>query len=332
MPVTKIFLYWLKARRAVLFYIAAVFGFFFWVYALHDYEWSVAGYAALLGIALGAALCVWDFIRFALKHKSLSRLKGRFPVENFPEPGNLLERHYQEIAAGLEAERLRLEKESERARRDAEEYYTLCAHQIKTPLSAAQLVLQRRAGGRGHINAGEIEQELFRIGQYVEMVLQYQRLSSIENDLALARFEVSCLVRKAAKNTATLFIHRGLALDAERVSGGIVTDEKWFCFVLEQLLANAVKYTRDAVSVYTRGDELVIADNGMGIPAEDLPRVFERGFTGTVGRAERSSTGIGLYLCKRVLNRLGFKISIESETGKGTRAVLNLSQKDFEAD
>ncbi len=182
-----------------------------------------------------------------------------------------------------------------------------------------------------------LEWELFKINQYVDMVLQYQRLSSMKNDLLPESFAVPALVKRAAKNCAPLFIHKGLSLDAEDIHGSIITDGKWFCFVLEQLLTNAVKYTANGtVRVYSRdadgGSILIIEDNGVGIPSGDLPRVFERGFTGEAGRTERSSTGIGLYLCKQILTRLGFGISIESEAGKGTRVILRLAQDKLEMD
>ncbi|MDL2294104.1 sensor histidine kinase, partial [Ruminococcaceae bacterium OttesenSCG-928-D13] len=232
--------------------------------------------------------------------------------------------------AGLEAERARLEQQNELVRRDAEEYYTLWAHQIKTPIAAMRLLLQaEESAGRA---SPDVAQELFRIEQYVEMVLQYQRLSSLTSDLALERCGLEELARRAAKNCAPLFIHRKLAFSIEKVQGSVVTDSKWMVFVLEQLYTNALKYTpAGAVRVTSEddGQTLVIADTGIGIPEADLPRVFERGFTGAAGRTERSSTGIGLYLCRAILTRLGFGISIESEPGKGTRVLLHLAQAEL---
>ncbi len=108
----------------------------------------------------------------------------------------------------------------------------------------------------------------------------------------------------------------------------VLTDEKWLLFILEQILSNAIKYTkRGSVAVYMDDREektLVIADTGIGIVAEDVPRVFEKGFTGYNGRYDKRSTGIGLYLCRRVLNRLSHTIRIESEPGQGTRVYINL--------
>lgn len=330
----RLFWHWLAARRWVLLYLGAVFGFFFLVYALHGYPWGVAGYAALLGLGLGAGLGLWDYARFAAKHRELARLAGRFPTSPPQSPENLIEADYQAIITALEAERARLESQNEHVRRDAEEYYALWAHQVKTPMAAMRLLLQSGAEQPGGREKADLEQELFRIGQYVEMVLQYQRLSSLQNDLVLREHQLSALAKKAAKGCATLFIHKGLALELEGVAGTVVTDEKWFCFVLEQLYTNAVKYTRaGAVRLYCPdAHTLVVEDTGIGIPPADLPRVFERGFTGTVGRSERSSTGIGLYLCRAILGRLGFGISIESQPGRGTRVLLHLEQAALEVE
>ncbi len=324
----KVFGAWCRARRGIFAYVGLLYGFIFAVYALYGHPWWVGGYAALLGLAAGLVFAAVDFARFAARHAALARLAGHFPTGSLPPAANLPEADYAGIVAALEAERARLEAENEHRRRDAEEYYTLWAHQVKTPLAAMGLLLQSGGASRA-----DLEQELFRIGQYVDMVLQYQRLSSMEGDLLLQRHNLAALAKKAAKNCAPLFIHRGLSVSVEGVSGSLITDEKWFGFVLEQLFANAAKYTRHGgVRVYGEGACLVVEDSGAGIPPEDLPRVFERGFTGAAGRSERSSTGIGLYLCREILGRLGFSISIESRLGQGTRVRLHLAQETLEVD
>lgn len=331
---TKLFFSWLRVRRAGVLYVAVLFGCFFAVYGLYGYGWGPALYAAGLGAAAGLGFAVWDFARFAARHLRLAALEGKFPTRELPEAGSLIEEDYAKIIAALETERGRLERQNEQIRRDADEYYTLWAHQIKTPMAAMRLLLQNEPEGLPHQDRADLEQELFRIGQYVDMVLQYQRLSSLSNDLVLQRYSLESLAKQAAKNCAPLFIRKKLALSVNEVQGSVVTDEKWFAFVLEQLYTNAVKYTpQGTVRVYMRNpNTLVVADTGIGIPAQDLPRVFERGFTGTVGRSERSSTGIGLYLCRQILTRLGFGISIESAQGQGTEVVLHLAQTEAETD
>ncbi|MDL2253540.1 HAMP domain-containing histidine kinase [Ruminococcaceae bacterium OttesenSCG-928-I18] len=328
----KIFLRWLYARRALFLYVAVLYGCFFIVYGLYGYGWGVAGYAALLGLVAGFGFSLWDFTRFTAKYLQLERIVGRFPTASLPEADTLLEQEYTAVVQALEEERAKKEAENEQVRRDAQEYYTLWTHQIKTPLAAMNLLLQSEGETLPAQIKKDLEQELLRVGQYVEMALEYQRLSSMQNDLVLRRHSLESLVKKAAKKCAPLFIYKKLALEIEPLSAEIITDEKWFCLVLEQLFTNAVKYTsRGKVRVYEKEPGcLVVEDTGTGIPQEDLPRVFERGFTGKAGRDERSSTGIGLYLCRQVLENLGFGISLSSRQGEGTQVFLSLSQQELE--
>ena len=124
-----------------------------------------------------------------------------------------------------------------------------------------------------------------------------------------------------------------LKLEYEPGDITVLTDEKWLCFLLEQLLSNALKYTPEGgkISIFLEGEtNLVIADTGIGIAPEDLPRVFEKGFTGNNGRMDKKATGIGLYLCRRVTNLLGHTISIASEPGVGTQVLLGLGRPQFD--
>jgi signal transduction histidine kinase len=126
-----------------------------------------------------------------------------------------------------------------------------------------------------------------------------------------------------------MFIQKRISLSFTETGKRVLTDEKWLGFVLEQLLSNALKYTPEgSIRLYAEGDMLVIEDSGIGIRPEDLPRVFEKGFTGYNGREDRKSTGIGLYLCRRVCDRLGHGLSLESEVGRGTKARIDLSSSE----
>lgn len=324
---------WFKMRKIALLYFAAMFAIYLAVCALNSLPIKVAVYAALICAVLGFGLAIFDFVRFAGKHYFLIKSIGKFPLTLPQVADNLIEDDYERLTLALEAERTRLESAGEYARHDAQEYYTLWAHQIKTPISAMELLLHAKNTNSVSLHE-DLRQELFRIEQYVEMVLQYQRLSSIENDLVLQEISIENLVKQAAKTCAPLFIHKGLGLSTSGVTGSIVTDEKWFCFVLEQLFSNAAKYTYNGtIRTYTKNENtLVIQDTGIGIAPEDIPRVFERGFTGAVGRTERSSTGIGLYLCKRILSKLGFGISLKSTPGQGTIVFLHLKQNTQKLD
>ncbi len=216
----------------------------------------------------------------------------------------------------------REEKEAERG-----DYYLMWTHQIKTPISAMKLLLNRP--GLPEKDSFLLREELFKIEQYVEMVLAFQRLESIASDLVLQEYDLGSLVRQAVKKFSILFINKGLKLDLGEMDFRIVTDEKWFVFCLEQLLSNSIKYTpRGGISMAAqqKGDRAVfwLEDTGIGIRGEDLPRIFDRGFTGYNGRLEKRSTGIGLYLCKRIYKHLGITVQVESRKGQGTRVMLEV--------
>ena len=175
----------------------------------------------------------------------------------------------------------------------------------------------------------QLEAELIKIGQYVDMVLGYLRLDSDSTDYVFCDTDLDALLRQAVRKFARLFILRHIALDFRETGRAVLTDGKWLSFVVEQLLSNALKYTPSGgtVRIYADGETLVIADSGIGIREEDLPRIFEKGFTGYNGRTGQKSTGIGLYLSRRVTEKLGHDLTIVSRPGRGTIARLDLSRR-----
>ncbi len=324
----RILLAWLKSRRTALLYFVAFVGILLLVYRLYGYPWGTGLYAALIGVVAGLGFGVYDLVGYGAKQVSLSKLAGRYPLGALPATHDLLEQQYQQIILALEQERERLTQSMAQKQKQDEDYYMLWAHQIKTPIAAMRLVLQHSGAAIAPEMLAIMETELFQTEQYVGMVLQYLRLSSVQSDLLFCEVPIEALVKKAVKNMAPLFIYKNLPVEIGAISGNVVTDEKWFVFVLEQLLTNGIKYTHTGkITISQQQNNLLIQDTGIGIRAEDLPRVFEKGYTGAIGRAETRSTGIGLYLSKSVLNRLGFGISITSEPGKGTIVLLNLTQE-----
>lgn len=243
----------------------------------------------------------------------------------FREAENREEALYQQALTGLEEKREEQEMGWQKDWEEAKRYYALWSHQIKTPLAAVRLLLQEEEP-----DTRALEQEILKAEQYVEMALQYQRMAGNTTDLVLAEYDLSKLVKQAVKKTAPLFIYKKLGVEISPMDEKVTTDEKWLVFVLEQLLTNAVKYTGEGrISIYMQEGELVIADTGIGILQEDLPRVFEWGYTGFNGRLDKHSTGIGLSLCRQMLHKLGHEIRLESEVGKGTRVFLLLKRDAF---
>ena len=170
--------------------------------------------------------------------------------------------------------------------------------------------------------------ELSRIEQYVEMALTYLRLESAESDYVFRDCALDPIIRQSVKRFSAEFIGRKIRLDYAPADYTLVTDEKWLGFVLEQLLSNALKYTRaGSVRIFLQNGTLCIADTGIGIAPEDLPRIFEKGYTGLNGRTDRKATGLGLYLCRRVCENLGIGLRAESTPGTGTTVFLELSQR-----
>ena len=211
----------------------------------------------------------------------------------------------------------------EKAYREMTEYYTTWVHQIKTPIAAMRLLLKEDTE-----QGWEISMELFSIEQYVDMVLQYIRVGGKSTDYQIAEYNLDSIMRQAIRKYARLFIRKKISLEYEEISLKVVTDKKWLLFVIEQILSNALKYTeKGRIKIYLLDEkkkEVVIEDTGIGIAPQDIPRVFESGFTGYNGRKEKHSTGIGLFLCKKIMTRLSHTIRIESEPGKGTRVILGM--------
>ena len=176
--------------------------------------------------------------------------------------------------------------------------------------------------------------DFFRIEQYVEMVLSYLRLDSDSSDYVFQEYELDGIIRQAIHKYAPLFVRKKLKLSYEPTKIRVLTDEKWLLFILEQILSNSIKYTREGTISITVTPEKVlkISDTGIGIAPEDLPRIFEKGFTGYNGRSDKKSTGLGLYLCKKAAGRLSHGLKAESEPGAGTTVFIDLHTERVEAE
>lgn len=321
----KLLIDYLKKTMPLILWTAGFLGMFALVCYLYDVPVQPAVYAAQVSLVFGIAVFAAGFFRFRRKIQGLEKLREDILIlTDLPEAGDALEREYQEMILSLKEQMAKLEENDRTTYREMVEYYTMWAHQIKTPIAAMRLLLQQEESDKNR----ELLTELFKIEQYVLMVLQYLRLDSDSSDLVLRQQSLDDIIRQAVKKYAPLFIRKKLTLVYEPVNCQVLTDEKWLEFVVEQILSNAIKYTkRGSVAIYMDDREektLVIADTGIGIAPEDIPRVFEKGYTGYNGRYDKRSTGIGLYLCQRVLKRLSHTIRIASEPGQGTQVYIGL--------
>lgn len=299
------------------------------VFFLHDVPPVALQYALLLCAVVLVLTMGWGFVQFRRKRRLLRSILEAdiLSAERLPEPLDALEEDYQALfKEALRSKTLALDRRDQKEK-SLTEYYTLWVHQIKTPISAMRLLLQ----GEDTDQSRELETQLFRINQYVEMVLAYLRMGSDSRDFVLRPCAVETVVRQSVKKFAPLFIRGRIKLELGDLNLTVVSDEKWLAFALEQLLANAIQYApRGTVEVFCRDRQLMVRDNGIGIAAEDLPRIFEKGYTGLNGRREKRATGIGLYLCRRILTTLGHEISIESEVGKGTTVSIAFPEQPKE--
>jgi len=318
---------YLRERAGAFARIALFGGIFLGLFALYHVPWRAAAYPATLCLCLEALAFLWDYRRFRRRHEALRRLAEleELTPDQLPEPENRQARDYTRL---LEIQMDRLSQlRTEDARRMATEtdYFSAWAHQIKTPIASMGLKLQKEDSALSRRLRGDLN----RIEQYVDMAMTYLRLDAETGDYVFKRQPLEPIVRGAVRKFAGEFIDRKLGLRLEPMENIVLTDEKWLSFIVEQLLSNALKYTpAGEISIYTQTpDTLVIRDTGIGIAPEDLPRIFEKGFTGYNGRSDKKASGIGLYLCKRVCDRLGHELSVESEPGKGTAVFLKLDRQ-----
>ncbi|MCM1050135.1 MAG: sensor histidine kinase [Clostridiales bacterium] len=230
------------------------------------------------------------------------------------------------------AEKSMLEKISEvqAERKEYKEYIEQWIHEVKTPITAMKLLCENN---RSHFSR-EILAELENINQYTEQALYYARSEHAEKDYSIREINLSDIVHSAIADNKYLLRQSGVTITTDDMETKVYTDEKWVRFILNQLIGNAIKYRTEQpvlhFSTAKTNDSIVlsVSDNGIGIPKSDLPRIFEKGFTGQNGRSIKNSTGIGLYLCKRLCDKLGIGLAAYSEN-EGTIISLSFQMNDF---
>lgn len=286
-------------------------------------------YPCILCAAAGLLFLAVDYLQVREKHLRLRQLCAMDPEQLglLPRAGSLEEEDYQALVRSLLDRHRELKEEETRRFSDMVEYYTLWVHQIKTPIASMALLLQSQDSALSR----KLSAELLRIEQYVGMVLTYLRLGSESTDYVIESFPIDPLIRQCLRRLAGEFIERRIALDFHESGRQVLSDRKWLGFVIEQLLTNALKYTpeggRISIGMDTEGF-LRVRDSGIGIAPADLPRIFEKGYTGLNGRKNSGSSGIGLYLCRRICRSLGHSISACSAPGQGTEMVIDLSGEE----
>ena len=324
----------LKIRKVLIIFtgIVVIFGILFYLY---DIPFDAIIYGCELSFVWCAVCLFIDFYKYYKRHKLLHINREQFfdDAEQLPEHMDIIEYDYQELAKELYQAKQELISKNRIAKKELLDYYGMWVHQIKTPIAALDILLQNtermlyqldeKEMMQKAISVSDMKMELFKIEQYVEMALNYLQVEDISSDLVFKKHELDDMVRQVIRKYAKIFISKKIKIDFKPTKACIVTDEKWFIFVLEQIISNALKYIKKGqIFIYMKEKSLVIKDTGIGIPAEDLPRIFEKGFTGYNGRENKKSTGIGLYLCKNIMDKLQWNITVDSEVGSGTKIYL----------
>ncbi len=331
--------HYFKGHKPAIILFIGVFVIFAVTFYLYELPLKAVLYPAILSVVFSAVIVVTDLSAEKKKHSLLENAaKGSICMDTGTLPTDtVIEEDYRQVVELLLEERTRDVTEMNSKFQDLSRYYTLWAHQIKTPIASMRL----RLSGEDSQLSRELSSDLFRIEQYVDMVMTYVRLGSDSTDYTFRDCGLDSIIRTNVKKFSRDFIGKKLSFEFEPRNLSVLTDEKWLGVVLEQLLSNALKYTRKGkIRIETgrlengqkeAGDEriyLLVADTGIGISPENLPRIFEIGFTGVNGRMENNrASGIGLYLVKRICSNLGIEIEAESAVGEGTTIRLIFSNK-----
>ena len=318
---------YLKKNIKVYILFVVFIAIFFTMFYLYNLPLEALIYTGSFCFLAALIASFLDFINYRESYKKLKFLEENIlnDLEDLPKSLDIRIDYYHNIIEKLYEELEKLTQENQQKNTDMVDYYSMWVHQIKTPIAAMNFLLDNE-----EIDQKILQQELFKIERYVEMVLTYIRLDSISSDYVITKINLDEVVKDSVKKYATIFINKKIKLNYVSHETMVISDKKWLSFAFEQILGNSVKYSRadGEITIKTYENRLVIEDKGIGIKEEDLPRIFEKGFTGFNGRYEKKSSGLGLYLCKKTLDKLGHHIEISSKVGEGTRVEITFPKED----
>ena len=318
---------YLKKNIKVYILFVVFIAIFFIMFYLYNLPLEALIYTGSFCFFVALIASFLDFVNYRESYKKLKFLEKNIlnDLEALPKSLDIRIDYYHKIIEKLYEELEKLTQENRKKNTDMVDYYSMWVHQIKTPIAAMNFLLDNE-----EVDQKNLQQELFKIERYVEMVLTYIRLDSTSSDYVITKINLDEVVKDSVKKYATIFINKKIKLNYVSHETMVISDKKWLSFAFEQILGNSVKYTSAGgeITIETCENKLIIEDNGMGIKEEDLPRIFEKGFTGFNGRYEKKSSGLGLYLCKKTLDKLGHHIEISSKVGEGTRIEITFPKED----
>ena len=318
-----ILLRYLKMRRYMILLFLLCSGIHMTVQFIYGQRVEPVLYASAIYGVIVFCLGIFDYVFWRKKYMQIKTYDINMStalIEWLPR-GDYGE-EYQDIIRALNERLKACEQSYMQKEGETRDFYTMWVHQIKTPIAALRLLLQTSPE-----NITAIKGEVFKIERYVDIILNYLRMENLNGDLLLKHYSLENMTKQAVKKYTPLFIQSKLKVELVGLEGLVLTDEKWLVFVIEQLLSNAIKYTKTGgIRIYAREtwenktkiSELFVEDTGIGIYPEDIPRIFERTFTGYNGRGDKQASGLGLYLCKTILQKLCHEITVTSVVGKGT--------------
>lgn len=314
-------------QLVVFIVMAATTGAIFWLGRLPN---SLYLYTMQLALFLLSLYLIYQYIRFKMRYRQVSGLEVQGPskrdMDMQIQPTDFI---YLEKIDEQRKEIQRLSNLHTEKQQDQLDYFTLWLHQIKTPLSAISLLNQNSPSPE----AKSISQEILRLEDYTHMALNYVKLEESGSEMDLTEVDVDSVIKKAVKKYSILFIYQKIKLEYEPVEMTVLSDSQWLQTLLEQILSNSLKYTpTGTVAIYRDPKQpklLIIEDTGIGIRSEDLPKIFNKGYSGLNGRLHEKSTGLGLFLSKKICRRLGHDLTIQSELGNGTRVSIDLAREQL---
>lgn len=311
---------WLGHRLIFLIAYAVFATTILAISSIFDIERDLARYALILLSICWLLALLWDFVR------EFSRF-GKIWRGQKVATGTASERLLQEKVEWLEVQNKQILEKQRQEQTELDDYYTLWAHQMKTPIAASQLLVKEVDSSPVR---HQLESELFKIEQYTGLVLNYLRLQSFHDDLVIESVNLDELVRNLVRKYSLFFIQVNTSLNLGQLDRSVKTDKRWLGLLIEQILSNALKYCQGGtISIALDGDELVIRDTGIGIAESDLERVFERGFSGFNGRRTQQSSGLGLYLSRKIATELGYSLKLKSKVGRGTEVRIGIKEVEL---
>lgn len=320
------------------FFLAYVLnlGIFSFIYVLGQLPLYFLVFSIELSLFVGGCFFLFKFSRYYKRFRLLERL-DKDPIATLKQLSS--NRDPSEDFFHLKIENLmeetqQIKKKSLQRNTSQIDYFTLWLHQIKTPISAISLLMQRDNKSKFSY---QMEQELLQIENYTHMALNYLKIEQSGSDLDFVQVSLDRVIKETVKKFSILFIYNRIQLDYQETDKVVLSDEKWLKVLVEQVLSNSLKYTPEGgmIKIYmspTKEAQLIIEDTGIGIRSEDLPRIFDRGYSGFNGRIHEKSTGLGLFLSQEITKRLGHEMSIESTVGKGTKVMIDLARTSLTKD